>query len=190
VLGYKVPVLKTSDNHEELFALEVLAGLLDGGASARLTKSLVRGQQIATSVGADYGMHALHDSLFSLSAIPATNVDMKQLELALKQEITKLQNTPPTKKEMDRVIAQVIASSVYEKDSSFYRAMEIGILETNGLGWRKKDEYFERVKAVTAEQVQHVAMKYFSDDRLTVAVLEPASIKSGSMSKAGVMHAN
>jgi len=31
----------------------------------------------------------------------------------------------------------------------------------------------ERVKAVTAEQVQAVAKKYLVDDSLTVAVLEP-----------------
>lgn len=176
VMGYKVPVLNTSENEAELYALEVLAGVLDGGESARLTRSLIRGTQIATSANAGYGMHGLHDGLFTLAAIPADGVDMQKLEIALKQQIKNIQIKKPSQKEMDRVIAQVIASDVYEQDSSFYQAMEIGILETNGLGWQKKSEYISRVQAVTAEQVQQVAKKYFNDDALTVAVLKPLSL--------------
>ena len=180
VMGYKVPVMKTGEDESELYALEVLAGVLDGGGSARFSKTLVREQQIATSASAGYGMHALHESMFSLSAVPAKDVDMKQLELALKKEIEKIQRKAPTQKELDRVIAQVIASTVYEQDSSFYQAMEIGILETNGLGWRKKDEYIDRVQAVTPTLVQQVAKKYFKDENLTVAVLEPLAINEKS----------
>jgi len=176
IMGYKVPVLKTSESDSDIYALEVLAGVLDGGGSARLTRSLIRGQQLAASAGAGYGMHALHDSVFSLSAVPREGVEIERLEQALKQEIINLQKTPPSQKELDRVIAQVVAATVYEQDSSFYQAMQIGILETNGLGWRKKDEYVERVQAVTPEQVRQVALKYFKDDYLTVAVLQPLSI--------------
>ena len=151
---------------------------------ARFSTSLVRDQQIATSANAGYSMHSLHGNLFSLSAVPAKDVDMKKLENALKQEIKKIQTKMPTQKELDRVIAQVIASTVYEQDSSFYQAMQIGILETNGLGWKKKEAYIEHVQAVTPEQVQQAAIKFFKDESLTVAVLEPLAINDKSM-KAG-----
>ena len=180
IMGYKVPVLNTSKDESELYALEVLAGVLDGGSSARFSTTLVRGQQIATSAGAGYSLHSLHEGLFSLSAVPVKEVDMKKLERALKREIQKIQSVAPTQKELDRVIAQVIAANVYEQDSSFYQAMEIGILETNGLGWKKKEEYIERVQAITPEQVQRVAKKYFTDKNLTVAVLEPLAINGDS----------
>jgi len=72
----------------------------------------------------------------------------------------------------------VIAAKVYERDSVFYQAMQIGTLETVGLDWRLADEYVERLKAVTAEQVRAVARKYLVDDHLTVAVLEPLPMES------------
>jgi zinc protease len=50
------------------------------------------------------------------------------------------------------------------------------LLETVGLDWRVADSYVERIRAVTAEQVQAVARKYLIPDRLTVAVLEPLPI--------------
>ncbi len=38
---------------------------------------------------------------------------------------------------------------------------------------RSLDVQIEKLKAVTAAQVQEVAQKYFRDDALTVAVLDP-----------------
>ncbi|MGR9051189.1 MAG: M16 family metallopeptidase, partial [Gammaproteobacteria bacterium] len=52
VMGYKVPVLKTVDQEWEAYALEVMAGVLDGGNSARLESGIVRGRQLAVSASA------------------------------------------------------------------------------------------------------------------------------------------
>ncbi len=175
VMGYKVPVLNTSDIKDDIYALELLSGLLDGGNSSRFSRNLVRGSQIATSVGANYNMYALHDSLFTISAIPANDISMDDMEAMIIDQITALQDELPAEEELARVKAQVVASSVFEQDSSFYQAMKIGIMETVGLGWEIKDEYVDRINAVTAEQVQHVARKYFLEDHLTVAELIPQS---------------
>ena len=182
IMGYKTPVLKSAVLKEsvekwEVYALEVLSGLLDGGESARLTRNLVRGKQLVTSVGASYNPYALHDSLFIFSAVPAGDNAIDVLEFAIKEEIKLIQDNPPDQDELDRVIAQVVASTVYEQDSSFYQAMQIGILETVGLGWQTKEEYIKQVKAVTAEQVQQVAKKYLIAKNLTVAVLDPLPIE-------------
>ncbi|MDH3342640.1 MAG: insulinase family protein [Gammaproteobacteria bacterium] len=195
LMGYKVPVLISADDTEEAYALEVLAGLLDGGDSARLTKNLIRGEQLATSAGAGYSLYSRHEDLFTFSVIPSDGVSMEQIEAAIKNEIELIKNTPPEQKELDRVIAQVLASSVYEQDSSFYRAMQIGILETLGLGWQVKDEYIAKIKAVTAEQVQQVAKKYLVDKHLSVAILDPLPIENkaasaSSASAAGAHHVN
>jgi len=69
-----------------------------------------------------------------------------------------------------------MAHSVYEQDSAFYQAMQLGILETVGLGWQTKHQYLERIESVTPEQVQAVARKYLVQDRLTVAILDPLPI--------------
>ena len=178
IMGYKAPELSNAQNSDEAYALEVLSGLLDGGNSSRLTRDLVRGKQIATSVSASYDLYAMHDSVFTLMAVPAGNTGVEELEAALKQELRDIQQNPPSAEELERVKAQVVASNVYEQDSSFYLGMQLGILETTGLGWQRKDEYVDRVNAVTAAQVQQVARRYFSDDRLSVAVLDPLPLDS------------
>jgi len=178
VMGYKAPVLISIKEEWEVYALEVLAGVLDGGNSARLSKNLVRGQQIASSAGASYSMASRHETLFVLSAMPNDEVAIEVLEFALREEVNILKTQLPDDDELDRVKAQVVASQVYQQDSTFYQAMEIGMLDTVGLPWKIKDEYVEKILAVTAEQVQQVAIKYLTDERLTVAVLEPLPIEN------------
>ena len=73
--------------------------------------------------------------------------------------------------------AQVVAAHVFQLDSMFFQAMEIGQLESIGLSYRDVDTILERLKAVTAEQVRDVAKKYLKDDVLTVAVLDPQPLE-------------
>jgi zinc protease len=70
----------------------------------------------------------------------------------------------------------VVANKTYEKDGVFYQARQIGSLETVGLDWRLMDQFVDKISAVTPEQVQAVAKKYLTEDRLTVAELEPQPI--------------
>lgn len=178
VLGYKVPTLKTAESEQDVYALEVLASVLDGGNSARLSTNLVRGKQLAVSAGASYDMTDRLDNLFELDAIPIDGKSLADLETALKAEVTKLQTTLITDEELKRIKAQVLASDTYEKDSNFYQAMQLGLLETVGLPWQKSDEYLEKINQVTAEQVREVAKKYLIEDHLTVGMLEPQAIQA------------
>ncbi|WP_026602403.1 M16 family metallopeptidase [Methylomonas sp. 11b] len=176
MMGYKVPVLKTAKPEWEAYALEVLAGVLDGGDSARLSSRLVRGKQIAVSAGAGYDFTSRLPEMFLLEATPAEGKTVFDLEYALLDEVYQLKNELIAKDELQRIKAQVLASAVYQKDSNFYQAMQLGTLETVGIGWQKADEYVDKINQVTAEQVRDVARKYLIEDTLTVAYLDPQPI--------------
>jgi len=189
MLGYKTPVLRTA--RADAYALEVLAGILDGGNSARLSRDLIRGQQIAASASAGYDLLAAHDSLFLLDGTPTPDSNINELEQQLRIQVQQLKENMVTDQELARVKAQVVAAAVYERDSVFYQAMQIGMLETIGLDWRLIDSYVDSIRAVTADQVLQVARKYLNDDSLTVAILEPLPLSSGhqrSMSSHGGGH--
>ncbi len=173
IMGYKAPVLQTADEAWKPYALAVLAGVLDSGNSARLTRELVRGRQIAAAVGAGYGLYGRYEGLLTLSGVPAVGHDIPALEAALRDQILRLKEEPVAPAELERIKAQVVAADVYAKDSVYGQATEIGRLVTVGLDWRLADEYVERISAVTPEQVRQVANEFLSDERLTVAVLDP-----------------
>ncbi len=173
LMGYKVPVLKTAKKKWEPYALEVLAGILSGGDSARFPKELIRKQQIAVSVDAGYNLYSHLAGLFTLDATPAAGHSVADVKKAILVQLRRLKNKPVTAEELARIKAQVVAGKVYEQDSLFYQAMQMGTLETVGLGWQRMDEYASKVRAITAKQVQQVAKKYLRGNSLTVAVLEP-----------------
>ena len=176
IMGYKVPVLNTAEQEADAYALEVLSGILDGGNSARLQSRLVRGKQIAFSAGAGYNLASRLSSLFLLDATPAEGQTVETLEKALRDEIDQLQKQLVAPEELQRIKAQVLANAIYERDSNFYQAMQLGMLETVGIGWQKADEYEDKVNQVTAEQIRNVARKYLLEDNLSIAFLDPQPI--------------
>ena len=181
LLAYKVPGLQSSLSGVsdielwEPYALEVLSGILSGGSSARFESRLVRGSEVAASVYGSYSMSDRLDSLFTITAIPAQGKSVAELESAIKAELVELQQTDISDDELLRVKAQVVSSDIFQKDSAFFQAMILGMYETVGLGWRAAEDYVESIQEVSAEQVKRVARKYFNDDLLTVAALEPVS---------------
>ncbi len=183
LMGYKVPALTAEENQWEAYALEVLGGILDGGNSARLSSRLVRGKQIAVAAGAGYSLTSRLPGLFMLDATPAKGKTAYDMEYALKQEITDLKRNRVTPEEMARIKAQVLSGAIYERDSNFYQAMQLGSLETVGLGWQKAEEYVEKINQVTPEQVQQVARKYLIENHLNIAYLDPQPMKNKASRK-------
>jgi zinc protease len=115
--------------------------------------------------------------MFTLSATPTDEHTIADVEKALREQIRRLREEAIDPAELNRVVTQAIAGKVFEADSLFYQAMEIGMLETIGLDWRLATEEIARLKAVTPEQVQAVAQRYLVDQNLTVAVLDPLPIE-------------
>ena len=186
-LAWQAPRLTEPAQEWEPYALEVLAGVLDGHASARLNQSLVRDRRLATEVDAGYDPVSRGPALFMVDATPAEGQSVATLEAALKDEIAKVAREGVSETELSRVKAQVLAGQVYQQDSLFYQAMLIGEWTTAGLNYQDRETRFEKLKAVTADQVKAVAGKYYVDDHLTVAVLDPQPLPNGKPAPSRVM---
>lgn len=178
IMGYKVPVLKTAKEEWEVYALEMLAGVLSGSDSSRFPKRLVRGQQIAAGVDVGYNPYSMYGELFVIDATPIGKHSLAEIEKAIHEQLEIVKSEKVSETELDRIKAQVVAGKVFEKDSVFYQAMQMGTLETVGLGWQRMDEYSEKIKQVTPEQIQKVAKKYLVKDHLTVAILDPLPLET------------
>ena len=172
-MAWQVPTLRDPANEREPYALQVLAAVLDGYDGARLTRRLVRDEQLAVSVGAGYDGSGRGPSLFYLDGVPAPGRTVDELQAALRAELQRVRDHGISAEELARVKTQAIASRVYKRDSLMGQAMEIGYLESAGLSWRDEDRLLEGLRAVTADEVQAVARRYFDDASLSIARLDP-----------------
>lgn len=173
IMGYKAPILRDVEKDTDTYALEMLASILDGHDAARFNKKLVREDKVAISAGIDYDSTARGPGMLYLHGSPSEGKTVADLEAALRAEITRVQNEGVSAAELKRAKAQLLASQVYKLDSMFGQAMEIGQTEAVGLSYKQIDRMLEKLQKVTAAEVQAVAKKYFSDDVLTIGVLDP-----------------
>lgn len=172
-MSYNVPSLSTAGYEKAFYALTMLGGVLDGGISARMESNLVRGQRLAAGLGAGYNGMQRGNGTFTITATPNPDVSLDELETAIRAEIAKIAEKPPSAAEMDRVRAGVLASQVYQRDSVMGQAMELGTLSVLGLDWRLARQFDENLEAVTPEQVQQAARDWLVADRSAVAHVIP-----------------
>lgn len=177
-MAYNVPSIKTAADKQDVYALEVIQSILSRGNSSRFSKILEREKELVVSANTNYDGFNLYDTLFVIDAIPTPNNSIPQIKSTILDQLTNLKNTEVTTSELERVKASLIANKIYEQDSISYQAMVIGALESLNLKWQDYDHYIEQLKKVSVDQIKNTAQKYFTDDKLTTAVLDPQNIIS------------
>jgi zinc protease len=155
--------------------LEVIAGILDGGESARFARNLVRDKHVASAADTFYNLYTRYPTQFIFLGIPAQSHSVDEVKAAIMKEIKRLKTELVSPAELQRIKTQIIAQKTYEKDSLFNQAMELGLLETVGLGFRTANNYTENISKITAEQIKETALRYFQDNALTEARLIPVA---------------
>jgi zinc protease len=173
VMAFRAPPLRDAERDWEPYALDMLAAVLDGNEAARLNRTLVRGDRVANSAGAGYDGLARGPGQFYLIAVPTRERSAADVEAALRREMKKIIEEGVTEDELNRAKVQAVAQQVYERDSMFAQARQIGSLEMSGIPHATIDLQLKKLREVTPEQVREVAAKYFREDALTVVYLDP-----------------
>jgi len=192
LMAWHAPKILDWEKDTDPYALAILAGVLSGNDSARLQKTLVKTQQIAVNASAGYDAVARGPGMFMVDATPAPGKSVAELERAIRAELARVQKEGVSEAELERVKAQVIAADVYQRDSLFYQAMQLGEYVTTGLPPEALTGRVDKLRAVTARQVQDAARQWLQDDRLSVAELDPQALRSQApeTAAAGARHAH
>jgi zinc protease len=173
MIGFTVPGVKTAKNAWEPYALEIISGILDGGESARFAKNLIRGSYVASGADAYYNLYSRYQTQFIVYGTPSQNHEVKDVKKGLIGELNSLKKTLVSAQELQRIKTQIIAQKTYEKDSIFGQAMELGLLETVGIGWNNTTKYTDAINSITPEQIQKTVQRYFNENNMTQAELIP-----------------
>ncbi len=194
LMAWHVPTLKNWQQDTTPYALQILAGVLSGNDSARLQKTLVKTQQIAVNASAGYDAVSRGPGLFMIDATPASGKSVADLEKAIRAELERVKREGISEAELARVKAQVIAADIYQRDSLFYQAMQLGEYVTAGLPPEALARRVDKLRAVTAKEVQAAARQGLQDDQLSVAELDPQVLQQKSQPRSaavpGARHAN
>jgi len=156
--------------HKDSYALEILAGILNG-RTGRLDKALVLpADAVATSAGASPGgltSPQKYAGSFSVGAEAKEGTSLREVETGILAEIEKLKKEPVPAEELQKVKNNVAAASFRHLSSNHFILFQLLIYEGYG-DWREMNEGPKKAADVTAEDVRRVASTYLTRENRAV----------------------
>jgi zinc protease len=163
------------ERHDDSIALEVLASVLSGPRTARLTKPLIFDQQAAASVIAEQSPHE-DVGEFRLAITPRPGHSLTDLESAAASIIATFQAEGPTAEEIQKATAGDELEFLAGLQSNLGKSFRL----TDGAGFHGDAGYFrteyQKFMAVTPADVKRVAGKYLTPGRVVLSVVPPGKI--------------
>ncbi|MBK9192542.1 MAG: insulinase family protein [Crocinitomicaceae bacterium] len=154
-IAYRTPEL----NHADHYAVEMLSMILSQGNSSRLNKNLVEKEKALFALSFPYPLE--DPGLAIMLAMPVMGGDMKELELAVDNEISKLQTELISDEEFEKL------RNMIESDFIMGNSSMAGIAESLADYYVYKhstnliNTEIDKYMAVTKEDIKRVANTYF-----------------------------
>ena len=173
LLSFKNKSFNASDK-KEIYAMELLLELMDGGLSSRFTKNLIDENKIALNTFISYDSYSRKDGLITLGGSPRKGVSATDLKMAFFNEFAVFIKNGLKDNELTNTKSRLLANKIYEFDSVFYQAMQVGMLETKNFDWRLLDEYVDDINAITETDLINAARKIVNGNYI-YSLIEPES---------------
>ena len=156
--------------HPDSYALEILAGVLNG-RTGRLEKALVLpATAAATKIRASAGglmSPQKYAGAFAVDAEAKDGHSLEEVEKGIDAELEKLKKDLVPAEELQKVKNNVAAASFRRLSSNIFILLQLIVYEGYG-DWREMNEAPKKAAAVTAEDVRRVASRYFTKENRAV----------------------
>lgn len=170
----------TSGQTKHGYALEILSDILGGGTTSRLYRKLVIEKKLALGVSTNYDGDVFGPAAFGFGLRPRSNVDVGVAEAGLDSEIKRLITDGVSEEELATAKRRLMAGAVFARDSLRRGAVTIGTAITAGMSIADVENWPERIKAVTREQVLAAARHTLRPERSVTGLLLPENSKARS----------
>lgn len=158
------------EKNDDQFALDVLASVLAGARTARLTKALVYDRQAAAGISS-YQNTNEDVGEFTVVATPRPGHSLTELETAIDDIIEKLKSEGPTAEEVQKAIAGEELTFIRGLESNLGKAISLaaGAAFHGDAGYYRTE--YQKATSVTAADVGRVANTYLTKGRVVLSVV-------------------
>jgi zinc protease len=162
--------------HKDVYALQLLSGILGRGESSRIFQRLVKQEKAATFAGAGLSS-ARMGGYMSFQAQPVQGVDVAKVEQLLWEEVEKVKSQGVTAEELNKAKRQIIASGIMSRQSVFSKAeaLQHSRFMHGDIGSVNTD--LDNFNTVTLDDIKRVANIYLVPSNRTVVTVVPAQKK-------------
>ncbi|MBM2713029.1 insulinase family protein [Mesorhizobium caraganae] len=157
----------------EAEALDLLGEILGGGSRSRLYQQLVVKQGIASGTGAFFQGTMLDATNFTVYGAPRGDAKLSDVEAAVDAEIARIIKDGVTADELEKAKARYIRALIFARDKQDEMANLYGAELATGGNVKDIEEWPDRIRKVTADEIKAVAARYLLLDRSTTGYLLP-----------------
>jgi zinc protease len=158
--------------HPDQEALRILGIILGGGVTSRLYRELVDDKGMLTAVSSGHSGSMLGGGLWVWGQL-ADAEHRPHVPDAIRGVIAGLATNGPDESELERARTRLIASTVFGQERASSLANWLGYNQAVAGDWRHGLGFADRVRAVTAADVQRVAVEYLKAERSVTGWLVP-----------------
>ena len=166
-LAFHIPNAKGEDTP----AVDVLGNILGGGESSRLYRNIKEEKGLTSNVYS-YAYTPMREGIFAVGGTLDPSESKEALREIMK-EVMRLKYEPVGDVELSKVKLNIESDAVYTKETMQGQAQKLGFFEIETGDFRYEDEYLDKVRKVTPEDIMRVANKYLTTDNLTAGFLLP-----------------
>lgn len=139
------------------YPLVLLSRILGDGNTSRLYKSLVVKDEAAVGISTYYEDLKLGPSIFAVSAAPAVNKSLDEIEAKIDAEIEKIKKGGVTEDELKRAKNALIAETIYAREDLKTLGYIYGQAVITGAGTQYVESWQDNIHAVTASDIKEAA---------------------------------
>jgi len=155
--------------HKDQPALSAVSEMLSAGKSSRLYQNLVNEKRLANQVYA-YNMENIDPGLFIFMAVCNPGIKAEEVEKEILAEIENLKTSITPTEELEKVKVNTKADFIYSLESSTSVGDLFGSYLARG-DLKPLMAYEDNINALTPEDIQEIAVKYFNETQSTTVIL-------------------
>ncbi len=160
----------TKDN----YALDVLSTMLGDGKSSILNQELKENKELVLSTSA--GNYSQKDSGLFYIYVTYDPSKEGQIESAIKEELTKIQNGEFEQNTLTKAINQIKTDTYYARESISNISDDLGYDFTFANDVNFYENYLKNIEKVSREDIINVAKKYLTLDKYAISTVKPKAI--------------
>ncbi len=153
---FRLPAYQSVADKGDFAALAVAAEILGGGPTSRLHQSLAVERKQAASINSYADSWQLHEGMFLISANLMPQAQFDDIAVLVEAEIAALAERAPEANELARAKVQIIADSLYARDSQSYLANAFGAAAVIGIEPQAVIDWPQLIERVSAEDVRRI----------------------------------
>lgn len=165
--AYHVPNAKGEDTP----AVDVLSNILGGGESSRLYRNIKEEKGLVNNIYS-YSFTPMREGILAVGG----TVDSSKTKDALNgiiKELYRLKYEPVSDLDLSKAKINIESDSIYTKETMQGQAKKLGYFEVETGDFRYEEEYLDKVRSVTADDIMRVANEYLTNENLTAGFLLP-----------------